>query len=76
MRASLLRLNDPRARFEKELKYFLNERAFKQVKKETEEYRYPPIVHIQNRLNPNILEPIKDDEDEQKISSMLSARKP
>jgi hypothetical protein len=24
--------------------------------RETEEYRYPPIVHIWNRLNPDILE--------------------
>jgi hypothetical protein len=35
------------------------------VKKETEEYKYPPIVHIQNRLNPSILvDDIEEREDE------------
>ncbi len=35
---------------------FLNEKKFERIKKETEEYKYPPIVHIQNRLNPSVLE--------------------
>lgn len=44
--AQSLRLNDPRVKFERELKYFLNEKKFAKVKEETEEYKYPPIVHI------------------------------
>jgi hypothetical protein len=44
---------------------FLNEKKFERVKKETEEYKYPPIVHIQNRLNPSILEDeVEEKEDE------------
>jgi hypothetical protein len=36
------------------------------VKKETEEYKYPPIVHIENKLNHNILEDVDDELDDGK----------
>jgi len=45
---------------------FLNEKKFERVKKETEEYKYPPIVHIQNRLNPSILEDEVEEEEDEK----------
>jgi hypothetical protein len=47
---------DPKERFEKELSQFINEKKFERVKKETEEYKYPPILHVQNKLHSNILE--------------------
>ena len=37
---------DPKERFEKELSQFINEKKFERVKKETEEYKYPPILHV------------------------------
>jgi hypothetical protein len=46
---------DPKAKFEKELFGFLNQKMFKRVIKETESYRFPPIVHIHNKLNSDVL---------------------
>jgi hypothetical protein len=55
---------DAKQKFEKELKQFLNEKRFKKVKIETEEYKYPPILHIENRLNPNVLDDEADKQPE------------
>ena len=46
------------------------------MKRETEEYKYPPIVHIQNRLNPSILEDgieeVEDDKYRFELGSKIS----
>lgn len=61
---------DPKHKFEKELQYFLNEKKFEIAKKDTEKYRYPPIVHIQNKLNPNILDDLPTEETRSQLSSL------
>jgi len=45
-RLSFIRPNDDKGKFERELHGYLNQRQFKRVIKETESYRFPPIVHI------------------------------
>lgn len=54
---------------------FLNEKKFERAKKETEEYKYPPIVHIENRLNPSILENNLEEKEDERYGGTESCSK-